>query len=72
MTSSENEGFEDQALCGTYEVKASRPVVKCRLNSLFNLLEYFQKYLYLSSFKTATFLLLLKNFFGQYFVLYLK
>ena len=41
----------------------SQPVVICLLNSLFILLEYFQKYLYLSTFKMSTFLLLLKYFF---------
>ena len=38
-------------------------ITVCRLNNLFILLKYFQKYLYLSSFKTTTFLLLLKYFF---------
>ena len=71
MTSWESEGLEDQALCGN-DVKVSRLVVTCRLNRLFILLEYFQKYLYLSTLKTTTFLLLLKYFFGQYFVLYFK
>ena len=39
---------------------------------LFILLEYIQKYLHLSTFKTTPFLLLLKYFFGQYFILYFK
>ena len=35
--------------------EGSRPVVICQLHSLFILLEYFQKYLYLSTFKTTNF-----------------
>ena len=35
--------------------EGSRPVVICRLNSLFILPEYFEKYLYLSTFETTTF-----------------
>ena len=65
MTYWKNEGLEDLALSGS-ECESSRPVVTCRFNSLFILLKYFQKYLY--TFKTTTFLLLLKHFFGQYFV----
>ena len=61
MTSWENEGLEYQRLGQWCE--GSRPVVIRPLNSLFILLEYFQKYLYLSSFKLSTFLLLLKYLF---------
>ena len=46
--------------------KGNWPVVICRVNSFCILLEYFQKNLYSSTFKT-TFLLLLQSFFGQYF-----
>ena len=58
--------------CSWQWCEGSRTVVICQLNSLFILREYFQKYFYLSSFKMITFLLLLKYFFDQYFVLYFK
>ena len=50
-------GLEEQALC-----EGSRPVV-CPIKKLFFLFDYFRKYFYLSSFKTTTFLLLLKYLF---------
>ena len=58
LTSWKNEGLEDLRLWQW--CKSSWPVVICRLNSLLILLEYFQKYLYLSTFKMTTFLLLVK------------
>ena len=51
------------SVCGS-DVKVVDQFVICWLNSLFILREYFQKYLYLNNFKTITFLLLLKYFFG--------
>ena len=54
--------LEDQAMCVS-NVKVVHQLF-ARLNSfLFILLDYFWKYFYLSSFKTTTFLLLLKYFF---------
>ena len=53
-------GLEDQALCCS-NVKVVDQL-SVRLNSLFILLDYFRKYFYFS-FKTTTFLLLLKYFF---------
>ena len=72
MTSWENEGLEDQMLCGSDVKEVNQLSQLCQLNSVFILLEYFQKYLYLSTFKKTTFLLLFKYFFWKYFVLYFK
>ena len=47
-------GLEDHALCGSDVKVVDQLSVMCRLNSLLILLECFQKYLYLSNFKTTT------------------